>query len=273
MPTGHYQRSPRVIRCVFKCWHCGTDIKLTRGYLNAKGEPKFCSHKCQGMSVASKTSRREFNCDYCGKPSIKRMSQWKSNNYCSVNCTAAAKVVVGAKWRDPLKIKEYMRKYHKKNKNAINAARKKWAQDNRTLRLVIQRRYREKNKEKIIATSLHRRRPEAGYVNPEHLAEIRKSADGTCQYCGGVFEKLTIDHIAPLAAGGLNEIGNLIPCCKYCNSSKNTKRVEDWLYEKHGIAGLVRAVWFLEHGETISPELIGNIDNLTVNIVKPERTR
>ena len=42
--------------------------------------------------------------------------------------------------------------------------------------------------------------------------------DKTCAYCGGDAD--TVDHITPHSLGGGNEPGNLIACCRRCNSAK-----------------------------------------------------
>lgn len=59
--------------------------------------------------------------------------------------------------------------------------------------------------------------------------ELRKSAwwknqlaTGICHYCGKKFRpaELTMDHIVPIARGGKSARGNVVPCCKECNSRK-----------------------------------------------------
>lgn len=44
-------------------------------------------------------------------------------------------------------------------------------------------------------------------------------AAGSCHYCGGT-HLLGMDHVVPLHAGGANERGNLVCCCRACNASK-----------------------------------------------------
>jgi Ser/Thr protein kinase RdoA (MazF antagonist)/5-methylcytosine-specific restriction endonuclease McrA len=45
---------------------------------------------------------------------------------------------------------------------------------------------------------------------------------GICHHCGGRFpaNKLTMDHLVPLARGGTSAQGNIVPSCKACNSAK-----------------------------------------------------
>lgn len=55
----------------------------------------------------------------------------------------------------------------------------------------------------------------------------------TCQYCGikgyqaGGTAKLEIDHKIPRAAGGTDNLDNLITACQACNSGKSDGIIED----------------------------------------------
>ena len=48
-----------------------------------------------------------------------------------------------------------------------------------------------------------------------------------CAYCG-LAERLTVDHVLPLTAGGLDEAVNIAPACVSCNSGKKDRRVGEW---------------------------------------------
>ncbi|MCI5210905.1 MAG: HNH endonuclease [Candidatus Electrothrix sp. ATG2] len=52
----------------------------------------------------------------------------------------------------------------------------------------------------------------------------QKTAAGICHYCQGQFpvRELTMDHIIPLSRGGRSTKGNLVPCCKECNTAKKS---------------------------------------------------
>jgi 5-methylcytosine-specific restriction endonuclease McrA len=54
----------------------------------------------------------------------------------------------------------------------------------------------------------------------------------SCTYCGEI-TKLTLDHFVPVSKGGNNDINNLIPCCKHCNSSKNAHNPIQWLMDNN----------------------------------------
>lgn len=47
-----------------------------------------------------------------------------------------------------------------------------------------------------------------------------------CRYCGDWAD--TVDHVLPIASGGSNDDTNLVACCRYCNTSKGAKPVDEW---------------------------------------------
>lgn len=62
-----------------------------------------------------------------------------------------------------------------------------------------------------------------------HARKLRQSqwwksqlAKGVCYYCKESFSpgELTLDHKVPVARGGKSNKGNVVPCCKACNTSK-----------------------------------------------------
>jgi hypothetical protein len=59
--------------------------------------------------------------------------------------------------------------------------------------------------------------------------EVLKRDLFTCQYCGGKSPEvfLEIDHITPVAAGGTNDILNLVTACRVCNAGKSDKQLSD----------------------------------------------
>lgn len=53
-----------------------------------------------------------------------------------------------------------------------------------------------------------------------------------CAYCGAT--ATTLDHVLPLARGGLTISANLIPACRSCNLAKGHQEVLDWFRAHHG---------------------------------------
>jgi len=58
----------------------------------------------------------------------------------------------------------------------------------------------------------------------------RKLAKGICHYCGKKFapKELTMDHIVPVSKGGKTTKGNVVVCCKECNTAKKSKLMMEW---------------------------------------------
>lgn len=63
----------------------------------------------------------------------------------------------------------------------------------------------------------------------EKARELRQSAwwrqqldAGVCHYCGRKVgaDKLTLDHVVPVARGGRSNKGNVVPSCEECNRKK-----------------------------------------------------
>lgn len=55
-------------------------------------------------------------------------------------------------------------------------------------------------------------------------------AHGVCYYCGGSFSKdaLTMDHVVPLARGGVSTKTNCVVACKECNNKKKYLLPMEW---------------------------------------------
>lgn len=58
----------------------------------------------------------------------------------------------------------------------------------------------------------------------------RQLAKGVCYYCGSKTpaKELTMDHIVPIARGGKSTRGNVVPCCKTCNTAKKQLLPMEW---------------------------------------------
>ncbi len=58
----------------------------------------------------------------------------------------------------------------------------------------------------------------------------RRVSTGTCYYCRRQVDPraLTMDHIVPLGRGGKSIRGNVVPCCKACNTGKKGMVPVEW---------------------------------------------
>lgn len=58
----------------------------------------------------------------------------------------------------------------------------------------------------------------------------RRLAKGVCHYCGKHVppKELTMDHIVPVSRGGMTRKGNVVACCKACNTAKKQFLPMEW---------------------------------------------
>ena len=90
--------------------------------------------------------------------------------------------------------------------------------------------WRAANPDKVhhaIATRRARRRGNGGsHTLAEWRAKCALFCD-SCAYCGEV-KKLTRDHKVPLSRGGTDDIRNIVPSCRSCNSKKMTRTAAEF---------------------------------------------
>lgn len=66
-----------------------------------------------------------------------------------------------------------------------------------------------------------------GVTHAEWLV-ILETFNHACAYCLRKGLKLTRDHVIPVTRGGLDNPENVVPACKWCNSSKGNKVLVVW---------------------------------------------
>ncbi|MFJ3084432.1 HNH endonuclease [Streptomyces halstedii] len=74
--------------------------------------------------------------------------------------------------------------------------------------------------------------PSAGLSRRDVLRRWEELEWWACSYCDAQFGPMVVaevDHITPLAKGGVHEWANLAPACARCNGLKSDKDMSDWL--------------------------------------------
>jgi len=131
--------------------------------------------------------------------------------------------------------------WYEKNKEKSREKNKTWHKNNRNKKRIINARYRAKNLEKVKDSiknhyllfpekyTEYRNNRRARLKNApgngipsKFIKELIEKQSGLCVYCKEK-KPLTLDHIVPLASGGLHDISNAQMVCKSCNSSKGKK--------------------------------------------------
>lgn len=82
-----------------------------------------------------------------------------------------------------------------------------------------------------LATYKSRRRARKAGNGGSHTTEQRRikfdELGNRCFYCG-IAGPMTIDHQTPLSRGGTDDIDNIVPACRSCNSRKGTKTADEY---------------------------------------------
>ena len=116
------------------------------------------------------------------------------------------------------------------NRARYEANRERTREQTRARRKANPDRYRE-----LMRQANHRRRALKARAIDTCLPNVSSAAinrrfwlfGNACAYCGS-YGSLHLDHVDPLARGGLHTPRNLVPACGRCNLSKGANAVEAW---------------------------------------------
>ena len=143
-------------------------------------------------------------------------------------------------WREanPERVWRRNRAWREVNPERDRERKRAWYEANRERDKEQNRAWREANPERRRELSRQsqrtRRAIKAGAIDTclpnVSLAAINRRFwlfRNACAYCGS-HDSLHLDHVNPLARGGLHTPRNLVPACERCNLSKGAKPVEAW---------------------------------------------
>ena len=116
---------------------------------------------------------------------------------------------------------EYHRQWRAANPDKAKAAGDKWRKANP-----------DKVRQRTSTQRFKRKSAETLLVTPEDWRRLCARYRSCCHYCGEFSTALSQDHVIPLARGGRHSIGNIVPACRSCNSSKNARLIVEWVAAK-----------------------------------------
>lgn len=65
------------------------------------------------------------------------------------------------------------------------------------------------------------------HIPPTLLLQRWAEFGHRCAYCRASGD-LQIEHVIPISKGGTNDLGNIVPACRSCNSSKRSRDAHEW---------------------------------------------
>jgi 5-methylcytosine-specific restriction endonuclease McrA len=193
------------------CKVCEKEIKIKPSKL---GKRVYCSREC--MATDYRGNRLIKTCESCGKDfEIPDRPSRKNARFCSKACMGIGQTAEkhwnyqhGQRWLPEVK-KLYFRKYYEEHKE-------------------------EANQRSFIGKIKRRQMNIEGSHTFLEWIELIKKHDNKCYYCGVCMTKKmeerqrTRDHIIPISRGGRDDMSNIVPACRSCNSSKGNKTLEEW---------------------------------------------
>jgi len=249
-----------------QCSKCGTMKDASEFYVKDAGTGRLharcktchnaiCSKGYYADHEENKRKRREYaRVVHAANPERirRRQAEWRAANIDRVREQArqreqgrkaqrAAYRAANAERR-----KAYNAEYRKKNAAKVKASNDLYRQRLGDLLTERQRQWREANPERYAAIHAawkkrnveamraagHRRRcreqDNGGSYTPEEWEALKAFYDYHCLRCGRREPEITlhVDHIRPVSKGGSNDIDNIQPLCRSCNSCKHTRRID-----------------------------------------------
>ena len=114
------------------------------------------------------------------------------------------------------------REYYNENSGRIREANRAWVESHRERHREYQRQYQQSRR--VLKAALPTFK-----VSDRDWRRLQARYHHSCAYCACASEKVTMDHVVPLVRGGGHSIGNLLPACQKCNSSKGHKLLVEWM--------------------------------------------
>jgi len=208
-----------------QCTNCHKQIRVSPSAIK-RGKGKFCSKDCAntGKSVTK-------HCQICNKEftTYQTLIDLGKGKFCSRTCYEQdwSKRIPG--WnKGKLAIWNIGNQYRKGILNL--KPNKMFAEANHNWKGGVS--VGEENRKNYFLVKCNERRARKmkafGSFTPEQWKELKARYGNKCLSCGQKEGEITLsqDHVVPLIHGGSNNIDNIQPLCRSCNSKKNSKTID-----------------------------------------------
>jgi 5-methylcytosine-specific restriction endonuclease McrA len=200
------------------CTKCEIEKSIENFYLN-RGKYMSCCQECVAIR------RKEYYIKNKSEIAIKRAIYQAAHRKEQYAHTKA--------WRkrNVDKMREANRRQYANNPQHRQSVKNAWREANVDKIKAFQKKYRLNHLPKM-AEKQHKRRAKMRSNGVYQISEkeLIKLYSFPCIACGTT-DRVTIDHIIPIARGGTHSIGNLQSLCLKCNSSKNHRTMSEWKFQ------------------------------------------
>ena len=186
----------------------------------------------------------EKKCSKCGK--VKPTSEFSPKRGECKKCKCAYRAQHAKE--NPEKIKEAVNKWRARNPEAVSAMEKRTREKHKDKRNAATAQWRKNNpdKAKAIVASWREKHPGAsttyskarranlrnndGAVRSVNRYAVLRAAQYKCGICGvDISDSFEVDHKIPVSRGGRTEDSNLHAVCPSCNRRKGRKTLDEYL--------------------------------------------
>lgn len=132
---------------------------------------------------------------------------------------------------------EKLRQWYWDNREYNVKKSREWYRKNTAYAIARSTEWSRKNRDRMTQYANNRRGrifDNGGNHTLGQWLDLIKDYDYCCAYCGERGVKLTRDHIMPLARGGDDNISNIVPACRPCNSAKAQLTLEEFVVRNYG---------------------------------------
>lgn len=220
----------------FDCVGCSRPMYFPKSKL---GMYKTCGSECKEMMRDKTIASRTLNCATCSTAFTPRPGQVAKGQgkFCSQQCNSTAREAINSP-EARAKSKNTMRKLF-----AAGVLKGMRGEDNprwnggkaatRVRNLIRQAQYKRDNPDKLRVWSANRRKRAQGKLSPELVPKLRVMQKSRCAVCRDRLKSdCHLDHIEPLARGGLNTDSNMQLLCADCNARKAAKDPLTFMQER-----------------------------------------
>jgi|688.fasta_scaffold182956_2 5-methylcytosine-specific restriction endonuclease McrA len=187
------------------CDYCGDELPA-----DAHFRRKFCTRNCKD-SAAWRKHYKKKPAERCAGCNV-RMPEGKRPH--ALYCTRACKSSAYSR-ANPASPAENRERYRKEREHRLEYS-KQYQKDNPH----VPKRAKRKRKSRMAGVGVL-------HISAKDWNRLVARHHGKCFYCGAS-GRMSMDHVVPISRDGRHSIGNVLPACITCNSSKRNRTIMEW---------------------------------------------